>query len=305
MNVCYLVTKQLYYVTILLISYLAMPGTTAAQTTTGTPGLIAPPRIPPPGERFLIDAGRLFVPAGYADAPYDGHHLILYFHGQSWCAEQQFHASGVRDALFLSRTLPMAQYRTAVGRQGYLAEAEAEVTALLARRYHTPPAPVTTLTLVSFSGGWSAVRALLEADGGPDPRITAVLLADSLYPRDANSPVGESRIDPAAIAPFVAFARSAQQPGSPRRFLYSYLYPRNPALRGNTTARAAEYLTSELGLTTRPVAFATEQGWIDHTATRGGVMILAIQGHTTQDHFNHLYGLSSLLRQLNHPPPHR
>jgi hypothetical protein len=127
-------------------------------------------------------------------------------------------------------------------------------------------------------------------------RVTDVVLADSLYaPR---VPGKTNELDPAAMAPFLDFARRASE--GKAGFWFSQLFPPEEKYRDNTTTLAAYYLTDHLGVKRRAAEGRSSRGTpILYRADKGNFHVLGYAGMTNQDHFDHFYGISDLLRETS------
>ncbi len=62
-----------------------------SKNTTNT--VVPPPRRDVPGKRFSLSLGSLYVPDFFDSEATTATQLVLFFHGASWCAEQNhYHA---------------------------------------------------------------------------------------------------------------------------------------------------------------------------------------------------------------------
>ncbi len=267
-----------------------------AATTAPRRGPIPPPRRDVPGRRFRVGLGQLYVPAHFRPAKRAGTDMVVFFHGASWCAEQNFFDAR-RNAVLVSVSMPMGEYPRVFRDPDMLARLLDDTTATLAREGVTT-APVGRICLASFSGGYSAVREILRHGRFRD-RISDVVLADSLYAGRVEGTSDTLKADD--MAPFVGAARRAAE--GEMTFLFSHLYPPEAKHRGNTTTLAADYLLSATR-TRRVAAHGTNAAGarLAYRAHKGNLTILGYSGMTTQDHFNHFYALSDLLRETSLPP---
>lgn len=263
-----------------------------SQTTTSTAprGPIAPPNENVPGKRTKVGAGTLYIPDFYKPEA-DGITLVLFFHGASWCAEQGFYHAR-RNAVLVTLTVANYGYADFVkkdprnmqeliyGTQGYMKNAGLAT------------GDVKRIVLSSFSGGWIAVDTILR-DPAWAPKVTDVLLADSLYPHR----YGKTEIDPEMIRPILDFATAAAKATtSTPTMAYTYLFPPDPKYRENTTNKAAEYLATKIGLNWQETKETNSRGIpYGRRADAGNLHLIGIKGMTTQDHFEHFYSWKDLL----------
>lgn len=254
---------------------------------------------PASGKRLTMPLGELFLSDRFAAR--DQVPLVVHFHGEPWLIAQHIATSAPAAALLAvnlgvgsSRyALPFsdpARFRTLID------EAASGVGMITGRR----PA-WSSITLTSFSAGYGAVRAILQA---PDnvALINNLVLADSLHasylsegdvaaPRAVDLPV-----DPAGVAPFVSFA--AEAVANRKRFwiTHSEVYPGTYA----STTETANALLSALKLERRP---GLQQGPIGmqqlSSARAGGFAVAGFAGNSAPDHLDHLYAIGDWLRDWN------
>lgn len=276
--------------------------TTAAAATPTSPtkpkGPIPPPLRDVPGRRVKLTTGVLFVPDFFDPAIGAGTEVVLYFHGAAPYAQMFFHDAR-RNAVLVAVSMPMDRYAAAFRSPDAVCNLLDETTRTLAREQITTRA-VTRVCVASFSGGWDAVDAILRSDG-LGRLLTDVVLADSLYPsRLKGKP---DQIDPAAMEAVVRFAREASTPGSGETFWFSQLYPPEAKYRSNSTTLAADFLIKAAGLKRHAATGTSSRGAkVLYRAEKGGAHVLGYAGMTTQDHFEHLYGIADLLGQTSLTP---
>jgi hypothetical protein len=236
-----------------------------------------------PGQRIKLDSGELYVPDFFK--PADRVDVVVHFLGAAWCVEQSFYDARKNGVLLVASAKTLSE--------GF--PAPDQFDALLADISKAVGKPIGRICLSSFSGGYTAVRDLLRHEAVAR-RVGDVVLLDSLYaPR-----IGENkdRLDPAALQPFVDFARRACEGHA--NFFFTQLYPPQEQYRGNTTTLAANFLIDALKLERNPAA-----GTGDHNsrgakllyrAEKKGCHILGYAGMTNQDHFEHFYSAADVLR---------
>jgi hypothetical protein len=244
-------------------------------------GVVAPPRRDVPGKRTTLPAGELFIP-DFVQPDAQGHYdLAIWFLGATWCAEQVFYDAHKNAALLVVNSATLKRGFPEPGQFDDLLK-ETDL-------------PTGKLVLVSFSGGYTAVRDLLR-HGQVAGRISDVVLLDSLYaPRLGGK---EGPLDPAAMKPFVDFAQRATD--GKTTFLFSQLYPTEEQYRGNTTTLAATFLIDELHLERKTASGKTSRGSpILYRADQKNCHIVGYAGMTNQDHFDHFYAAADLLKRTS------
>lgn len=273
-------------VLISLSSFAEQPISGDVQSATNA--IIPPPRREVPGIRHALSLGTLYIPDYYHLNDLQPVDLVFFFHGAAWCAEQNFYDAHKNAVLISISGVNYGEvFQDVAILAGLMDEALEKVKAVF------PMADgIGKVCLTSFSGGYTAVREILkqpEYQAG----ISDVVLADSLYaPRVKDA---TNQLEPDALKPFLDYARRAA--AGECTFLYSHLYPPDPQYRGNTTTLAAEYLLERLGVERIPSEEVNKRGVpIAYRADREGFHILGYSGMTQQDHFEHFYSLSDLLR---------
>jgi hypothetical protein len=254
--------------------------------------LVSPPRRQVPGRHFeLKPAGKLYVPDFFAPEQTTATDVLVFIHGAPWCAEQSFYDAR-RNAVLVC--LGLNDFPGTTGASSRLSEVLEATTATLAREA-VSSRPLGKLCVASFSGGYSIVHRLLLEDRLTS-KISDLVLADSLYPkRDPGHP---DQLLPESIEPVLAYARRAADGHC--SFWFSHLFPPEPRYRNNTTTLAADYLISRIGAQRRPCSSRNSRAArLLYRADVGKFHVLGYQGMTTQDHFEHLYGIGELFGQIS------
>jgi hypothetical protein len=156
---------------------------------------------------------------------------------------------------------------------------------------------VGRLTLVGFSAGHGAIRAILRSPRHA-ARIDAILLLDGMH----TSYVPEGRVladagtlDTTNLAAFAAFARAAMR--GEKRFVvtHSEIFPGTFA----STTETADWLIGAVGLRRTPVLQWGPRGMQQLSQVRAGrFTVLGYAGNTAPDHVDHLHALPELLARL-------
>ncbi|MBN1900247.1 hypothetical protein JW926_02845 [Candidatus Sumerlaeota bacterium] len=258
-------------------------------------GPIAPPRRDVPGKRFQLSLGSLYVPEFFNQYASAGADIVLFFHGAAWCSEQNFFDAR-KNAVIVSISVKNYGYPEVFSDPKNLRDILEETTKTLARNDITSK-PLGRICLSSFSGGYSAIREILKQEEFL-PRITDVVLADSLYPAKIKD---TQTIDPESIKPFLDFAEKAAR--GEAGFWFSHLYPPEAQHRGNTTTLAASYLIDQIGAIKKDSSGVNSRGAkLLYRADKGNFHVLGYSGMTTQDHFEHFYSVSDLFRETSLDP---
>ncbi|MFL5573376.1 MAG: hypothetical protein ACJ78R_07680 [Gemmatimonadaceae bacterium] len=237
----------------------------------------------------------VFVPDGVPTT--EGVDLIVHFHGAAWLPEQ----AGVRDA----RRAVVAVVNLGTGSGTYdrtftdpavfdslLAGVQRQVTAVTGK-----VARIGAVTLIGFSAGHGAVRAILR-DPRHFARVNAVLLLDGMH----TSYVPEGRVlaaggalDTTNLVAFVDFARAAMR--GEKRFIvtHSEIFPGTFA----STTETADWLIERLGLRRTPVLKWGPRGMQQTSEARqGDFELLGFAGNSAPDHVDHLHGMPEFLARL-------
>lgn len=252
--------------------------------------LIAPPRRDVPGKRITLDRGSLYVPDFFKPAS-NRADLVLFFHGAAWCAEQNFYDAR-KNAVLVS--ISHTNYAEFFHDSHRFESILATVSNALAKG-KVCDGGIGNICLASFSGGYVAVREILKQETNT-ARVTDVVLADSLYAPRAKGNTNE--LDSAAMEPFLNYARRAAD--GKGTFWFTQLFPPEEKYRNNTTTLAANYLIDALKAQRVPADSRNSQGaQALYRADKGNFHVIGYAGMTTQDHFNHFYALSDLLKEIS------
>jgi hypothetical protein len=154
-----------------------------------------------------------------------------------------------------------------------------------------------TVTLVGFSAGHGAVRAILR-DSAHFARVDAVLLLDGLH--TSYVPEGTVLEKGGALdtTNLVAFARYAREAiGGRKRFLatHSEIFPGTFA----STTETTDWLVQTLGIHRTPVLRWGPRGMQQLSeATSGRFAILGFAGNSAPDHIDQFQAMPELLARL-------
>ena len=220
--------------------------------------------------------------------------LVVHFLGAAWLPEQAVAqlghpsvavvvnlgaGSGVYDRAFSDP----AAFDT------LLAGVAGEVSAATGRT-----ARIGRVTLVGFSAGHGAVRAILR-DRRHFARVDAVLLLDGMH--TSYVPEGQvldkgGMLDTTNLVAFADYARAAVR--SEKRFIitHSEIFPGTFA----STTETADWLLQALGLRRTPVLRWGPRGMQQLSEVReGNFEVLGFAGNTAPDHIDQLHAMPELL----------
>lgn len=160
-----------------------------------------------------------------------------------------------------------------------------------------PGSRIRRITLVGFSAGHGAVRAILR-DPRQFARVDAVLLLDGMHTSYVPEGVVVDKggtLDPKNLEAFIAFAKAAMR--GEKRFLvtHSEIFPGTFA----STTETADYLLHVLGLHRTPVLVWGPRGMQQLSEVRSGQFtLLGFAGNTAPDHIDQLHGMPEFLARL-------
>lgn len=223
--------------------------------------------------------------------------LVVHFHGTAWLPEQA--VAGLRDhtvAAVLNLGTGSGAYDRAFTNpatfDSLLAEITREVSATTGK-----PARVGRLTLVGFSAGHGAVRAILR-DAPHFAQVYAVLLLDGMhtsYVPEGSLLATGGALDTTNLIAFADFARAAMR--GEKRFLvtHSEIFPGTFA----STTETADWLLHSLGLRRKPVLRWGPRGMQQLSEARAGRFeLLGFAGNSAPDHIDQLHAMPELLARL-------
>jgi hypothetical protein len=260
-------------------------------------------RLPPrdvPGIRRAFNGPQnkpvdVFIPDGVRRA--NELNLVVHFLGAAWLPEYAVSrlgdnsvaavvnigaGSGIYDRSFSDP----AAFDT------LLAGVAREVSAVLGQ-----PAQFKRITLVGFSAGHGAVRAILR-DSAHFARINAVLLLDGMH--TSYVPEGTvlekgGTLDARNLDAFVRFAQAAMK--GEKRFLvtHSEIFPGTFA----STTETADYLLHALALRRTPVLKWGPRGMQQLSEVKsGGFELMGFAGNSAPDHIDQFQGMPEFLERL-------
>ena len=229
-----------------------------------------------PGRRVTVSLGTLMLPPHAKPTM-----LIIHFHSLPWlveyCAQKRFPLAAVLTVnLGAGSDLYREPFVDATKFAKLIEEAESAAAV-----------PFRTVVLSSFSAGYGAIREILREKSNW-PRITSILLVDSLY-----AGYGHEAED---LGPFLGYL----QAGKRLVMTHSELYPGTYA----ATFETAEWLLSKMGAKRKAVLKWGPIGMQQLSeASKSGFIVLGFAGNSADDHVDHLYGLDQWYALALPPAP--
>jgi pimeloyl-ACP methyl ester carboxylesterase len=159
------------------------------------------------------------------------------------------------------------------------------------------PVRIGRVTLVGFSAGHGAVRAILR-DPKHFERVDAILLLDGMhtsYVPEGQPLAAGGTLDSTNLVAFEAFARAAMK--GEKRFVvtHSEIFPGTFA----STTETADWLIRSLALTRAPVLKWGPRGMQQLSEVKAGrFQLLGFAGNSAPDHIDQLHGLPEFLALL-------
>ncbi|HET6761755.1 MAG TPA: hypothetical protein VFH13_06620, partial [Gemmatimonadaceae bacterium] len=220
--------------------------------------------------------------------------LVVHFHGAAWLPQQAVARLGTPAiAAVVNLGAGSGGYHRAFTNpaafDSLLAGVEREASSVIAKA-----ARVGRVTLVGFSAGHGAVRAILR-DRRHFANVDAVLLLDGMH--TSYVPEGTvlekgGALDTANLTAFADFARAAIR--GEKRFVvtHSEIFPGTFA----STTETADWLLRTLGLRRMPVLRWGPRGMQQLSEVRvGGFEVLGFAGNSAPDHVDHLHAMPEFL----------
>ena len=241
----------------------------------------------------------VFVPNQFRDKPRDGaFDVVVHFHGAAWLAEQAVNARNNREvAAVLNLGVGSGVYDRSFSEpsafDSLLVAIAREVSAVTAK-----PAHVNRITLVGYSAGHGAVRAILR-DAQHFKDVYAVMLLDGMhtsYMPEGVPIANGGTLDTTNLVALTNFAFAAMR--GAKRFLVSHseIFPGTYA----STTETADWMLRSLGLRRTPVLRWGPRGMQQLSEAQAGhFKLLGFAGTTGPDHIDQFHAMPELLRQLS------
>jgi hypothetical protein len=222
--------------------------------------------------------------------------LVVHFHGAAWLPAQAVaRLDGPHAAAIVNLGAGSGAYHRAFADPSAFDSLLAGVTRELSAA--GTGARIGRVTLVGFSAGHGAVRAILR-EPRHFARVDAVLLLDGMhtsYVPDGTGLATGGALDTTNLAAFADFARAAMR--GEKRFVvtHSEIFPGTFA----STTETADWLLRALGLRRTPVLRWGPRGMQQLGETRAGRFeLLGFAGNSAPDHVDHLHAMPELLSRV-------
>ena len=224
--------------------------------------------------------------------------LVVHFHGAAWLPEQAVAGLGHNTvAAVVNLGAGSGAYHRAFADptvfDSLVAAVTREVSAAIGKA-----ALVRRVTLVGFSAGHGAIRAIL-LEPRHFARVDAVLLLDGMhtsYVPHGNVLATGGVLDTTNLTAFTEFARAASR--GEKRFLvtHSEIFPGTFA----STTETADWILRTLGLRRTPVLRWGPRGMQQTSEVRAGRFeMLGFAGNSAPDHVDHLHAMPELLARVS------
>ena len=222
-------------------------------------------------------------------------HLVIHFHGAAFIAEQSVAAlDGDHVSAVLNLGAGGGVYDRTLSAPGAFDSLTSSIQQEMSEALGHP-IRFADITLVGFSAGYGAVRAILR-DSSNAERVRSVLLLDGLH--TSYVPEGTviekgGTLDTTNLMPFVRFARAAMRGEKQFVITHSEIFPGTFA----STTETTDFLINVLGLKLRPV-LRWGPGGMQQLSEAGekGMLIQGFAGNAGPDHIDQLHGMPAFLR---------
>jgi hypothetical protein len=227
----------------------------------------------------------------------DAFDVVIHFHGASWLPHQAVASLGSRTvAVALTLGAGSGIYDRSFSDpmvfDTLLATVAREVSTVTGR-----PSRIARVTLVGFSAGHGAVRAILR-DPGHLARVDAVLLLDGMhtsYVPEGQVLAAGGTLDTMNLLSLTAFARAAARGEKRMLIAHSEIFPGTYA----STTETADWTVAALGLRRTPVLRWGPRGMQQLSEVHAGrFRVLGFAGTTAPDHIDQLHAMPELLKRL-------
>lgn len=227
----------------------------------------------------------------------DAFDVVIHFHGASWLPQQAVAALGSRTvAVVLTLGAGSGVYDRSFADPAVfdtlLATITREVAALTGR-----PSRIDRVTLVGFSAGHGAVRAILR-EPRHLARVDAVLLLDGMhtsYVPERQVLAAGGMLDTMNLLSLTNFARAAARGEKSMLIAHSEIFPGTFA----STTETADWTIRALGLRRTAVLQWGPRGMQQLSEVRQrGFRVLGFAGTTAPDHIDQLHAMPELLKRV-------
>jgi len=243
--------------------------------------------ISPPGDRYTLPLGTLFVPQELRrNRPAT---LLFFFHGGDWLPEL---------AASRQRQMAVVRVQAGAGSGSYvqLFKDPARFLSLISAAESASHMHFSQIALGGWSAGCGAIRQILLDPASYD-RVHRVLCIDGVHTGYTNGTPGpgESELDASNLQVWLRFGRDAMA-GKKRLILtHSEIFPGTFA----STTETADWLLREWQLAPHPVArFGPMGTQMLSRVSSGGLLVIGFAGNSAPDHVDELHSLPQYLHWL-------
>jgi hypothetical protein len=241
----------------------------------------------PPGDRYILPLGTLFVPQGLR--PNRPATLLFFFHGGDWLPEL---------AVSQQHQMAVVRVQAGAGSGSYvqLFKDPTRFLSLISAAESASHLHFTQIALGGWSAGCGAIRQILLDPASYD-RINRVLCIDGVHTGYTNGAPGpaESDLDTSNLQLWLRFGRDAQARKKRLIVTHSEIFPGT----FSSTTETADWLLREWQLTPHPVArFGPMGTQMLSRVSAGGLTIIGFAGNSAPDHIDELHSLPEYLHWL-------
>jgi hypothetical protein len=226
--------------------------------------------------------------------------LVIHFHGAAWLAEQAV-ASLEKPAMAAVLNLGSGSgaYDRAFDEPAAFDTLLDQITRE-ASQARGSAITIGNITLVGFSAGHGAVRAILR-DSAHFTRVNAVLLLDGMhtsYIPDGTVLAKGGAVDSTNLLAFERFAREAMSGRKKFLVTHSEIFPGTFV----STTETADWLLHALGLKRTAVVNFGPRGMQQLSEVKSGSFeVMGFAGNSAPDHIDQLHSMPEMLKRLLEP----
>ena len=244
-------------------------------------------KVAPPGERYPLPLGTLFVPQGLR--PNRPASLLFFFHGGDWLPEL---------AASRQRQMAVVLVQAGAGSGSYvqLFKDPTRFLSLIAAAESASHMHFSQIALGGWSAGCGAIRQILLDPASYDT-VGRVLCIDGVHTGYTNGTPGpeESDLDASNLQVWLRFGRDAMAGKKRLIITHSEIFPGTFA----STTETADWLLREWQLASHPVArFGPMGTQMLSRVSAGGLTVIGFAGNSAPDHVDEMNSLPEYLHWL-------
>jgi hypothetical protein len=244
-------------------------------------------KISPPGDRYTLPLGTLFVPQGLR--PNRPATLLFFFHGGDWLPEL---------AASRQRQMAVVLIQAGAGSGSYvqLFKDPTRFLSLVAAAESASHMHFSQIALGGWSAGCGAIRQILLDPASYD-RVHRVLCIDGVHTGYTNGTPGpgESDLDASNLQIWLRFGRDAIAGKKRLIITHSEIFPGT----FSSTTETADWLLRKWQLTPHAVVrFGPMGTQMLSRVSSGGLTVIGFAGNSAPDHVDELHSLPEYLHWL-------